>query len=391
MTVRRTLSEKSERSRILDAKATHRFANIDALRAVAALLVLWSHAAENFVLPGASAGGAWLNDISDRLDFGRTGVVIFFCVSGYVIPATLTGAGWLPARRFLISRLFRLFPLFWLSIPAGLLFGFHLLGKTMPARDIVLNLTMVPELLGAVPVQGLYWTLEVELIFYGLCLALHFAGSLQNRATIRLLCFGLLALMALFALHQALHLNFGIGLKLGIMFGNLSLMFFGSLCRKLTDGALSRPGDIRWIAAYAALWLTVLPVAGVAMGAIEPPVLFPNVFVPYSLGLLVFLAGAFLFRSAPRWLAWLGCISYSLYLLQAPVIWAMLEVQAAAGPEHPMLSRQHLAIYIAIAALAAILVSWASYVWIELPAIALGRRAAGKELDAARAPGQAGA
>ena len=45
----------------------------------------------------------------------------------------------------------------------------------------------------------------------------------------------------------------------------------------------------------------------------------------------------------------------------------------------------------AIAALAAILVSWASYVWIELPAIALGRRAAGKELDAARAPGQAGA
>lgn len=383
--------DKSERSRILDAKAAPRFANIDALRAIAALMVLWSHAAENFVLPGASAGGAWLNDIADRLDFGRAGVVIFFCVSGYVIPATLTGTGWQPARRFLIGRLFRLFPLFWLSIPVSLLFGYHLLGKTLPVRDNLLNLTMIPELLGAVPVQGLYWTLEAELIFYGLCLALHFAGILQSKAAIRFLCFGLLALMALFALQQATHLHFGIGLKPGIMYGNLSLMFFGSLCRKLTGAGMSRPRDIRWIAAYAALWLTVLPAAGVAMGAIDPPVLFPNVFVPYPLGLLVFLAGTFMFRTAPRWLAWLGCISYSIYLLQAPMIWAMLEVFSAAGPEHPALSRQHLSVGIAVAALATILVSWLTYGWIEQPAIALGRRVAGKKLDAASAAAQAGA
>ena len=44
------------------------------------------------------------------------------------------------------------------------------------------NLTMLQQFAGIENVIGLYWTLQIELIFYGLCVLLFCAGSSSGRA-----------------------------------------------------------------------------------------------------------------------------------------------------------------------------------------------------------------
>src|SRR5438045_9287952 len=55
-------------------------------------------------------------------EFGITGVVLFFAISGFVIYGTLRGPRAGTGRRFVISRFFRLFPAYWVSVLAGLVF-----------------------------------------------------------------------------------------------------------------------------------------------------------------------------------------------------------------------------------------------------------------------------
>lgn len=54
------------------------------------------------------------------MDLGRIGVVVFFAISGFIIPTSLNHRSLHPVRKFLISRLFRLYPLYWISIILGI-------------------------------------------------------------------------------------------------------------------------------------------------------------------------------------------------------------------------------------------------------------------------------
>ena len=52
---------------------------IDALRALAALLVVWMHVSEAFVsMPGVADRGTGLFEVAHSVDFGRIGVITFF-------------------------------------------------------------------------------------------------------------------------------------------------------------------------------------------------------------------------------------------------------------------------------------------------------------------------
>lgn len=170
-----------------------RYAHIDAARAIAALLVVWQHAAEKFVELSAAPRHAWMAHVAETVDFGRLGVVLFFAISGYVIPWSLKEGAPDAGRTFVIRRAFRLFPAYWLSIPVALLAIWPLLGQTMAPRDVALNFTMVPELLGAQPAIGLYWTLAYELGFYALCLGLWSLGVLHRSWTMLVLLLGAIA------------------------------------------------------------------------------------------------------------------------------------------------------------------------------------------------------
>lgn len=92
-----------------------RLLSLQAMRAVAALLVVWAHsldAAAFFGTPRQSHFLYWEN-------FGASGLDIFFVISGFIVSlvaarAATQAGGKNPARAFLSRRVTRIFPLYWI-------------------------------------------------------------------------------------------------------------------------------------------------------------------------------------------------------------------------------------------------------------------------------------
>lgn len=163
--------------------ATLRFDYVDCMRAIAALMVVVLHAADlAHHTPQISKANEWLLTPAFTLDFGRAGVVLFFAISGFVIPSSLRGAG--DIVNFPIRRFFRLYPAYWLSIVVSLYVGWHLAGREPTGLQIIANFTMLQAYLGFPHVENLYWTLSVELAFYVMCYLLFLNGLVGNGAVL---------------------------------------------------------------------------------------------------------------------------------------------------------------------------------------------------------------
>lgn len=153
-----------------------RLALLDVTRLAAALSVVlyhwtaWHHT--RFSTDGRLALEVW--PVLGRLTaLGALGVQLFFLVSGFVI--VLSVAGRSPAQ-YLGSRIGRLYPAYWVAVPAAALMLFVLwpeLGARRSPAEILPNLTMLQGGMdGAGHLDGVYWTLWVELKFYATVLLL---------------------------------------------------------------------------------------------------------------------------------------------------------------------------------------------------------------------------
>lgn len=120
---------------------------LDSLRGLAAFLVLASH-----------IGGALSPDIQNvwitRFNLGHVGVIVFFLISGAIIPQSIKHG----RKTFWVRRIFRLYPLYWLNIA--------LIGG--PTVALLINLTMLQSLFGVAHLNEGAWTLTIELAFYAL-------------------------------------------------------------------------------------------------------------------------------------------------------------------------------------------------------------------------------
>ena len=344
-----------------------RSAHIDSLRAVAALLVVWIHASELFA---PLAGGSVLYDIALRLDFGRIGVVAFFAVSGFLIPSSLREDQPSPGRNFLIRRFFRLYPAYWLSAPLGVAAVWTLFGRSISGRDFALNLSMIPGILGARPVLGSYWTLAYELGFYGLCLGLFKAGLLHRRnvvasATVVCVVGYLAGFAALVALHRQQPGDWG------VVALNFGVLFLGALWRRHLDGRLDRYELWALLAALAVVWiLTPIACAYAVFVHGSHDVFFLAFPFSNAAGVALFLAMSSVAKVRWRPLAWVGLISYSLYLLHPVAVYVMIFAFRRHGPG----SGLPVGLQMLIATALSIGLAAAAFYGVEKPAIALGRR-----------------
>ncbi|MEU8175457.1 acyltransferase [Microbispora hainanensis] len=148
---------------------------LDALRGVAALVVVFEHCLDG-LFPEVRAGASqWFN-------FGQYGVLVFFLVSGYVVPVSLERRG--SVGGFWITRVFRLYPLWLVAAAAGTVFAAVGVYAALPDQlagnpgiSALAHLTMLQDLLQVVSVVNVFWTLSYEMVFYLLVTALFVAGA----------------------------------------------------------------------------------------------------------------------------------------------------------------------------------------------------------------------
>jgi peptidoglycan/LPS O-acetylase OafA/YrhL len=146
-------------------QAKPRFRLLDGLRIFAALAVVLYHftARENpyWGRPVVDV----FPDFAPVAAFGALGVQLFFIISGFVILMSATGRS---IGDYVASRAGRLLPGYWAGVllTGGLLLVVWPEGADISITQVLANLTMLQTPLGVQHVDGVYWTLWVELKFY---------------------------------------------------------------------------------------------------------------------------------------------------------------------------------------------------------------------------------
>jgi hypothetical protein len=368
-----------------------RFGYIDAQRGLAALLVIWLHATDAFMqLPTPPAGGL-LYKISAAIDTGRIGVILFFAISGFVIPSSLRAVGHQTTsnalRVFLIRRVFRLYPAYWVSVVAAALLALYFMTPFSP-QTVLLNLTMIQSVFGAPDVLGLYWTLRLELIFYIACALLFTFKVLQQP---RWLVVGMFGGPIVFAvLPRCVHwvnpqwlnpASSGPFLNYLTEYGLfIAIMFWGALFRCWHDRAQADSTQpfsrvILFIFILFPLGICALPLLNWIFYAYLPSALATKLSVfmpPISLGLGLFILLSTKLKLNHRFSTWLGEISYSMYLFHPIVFYTLFALLR----DHHLqwLIEAHLAVHLMLSVVGTVMLSAVVYYTVEKPMMKLGRK-----------------
>jgi peptidoglycan/LPS O-acetylase OafA/YrhL len=344
----------------------NRLAWLDVLRGLAALAVVFNHF--GYFVPSRLNG-----PVNQWIDPGAYGVFVFFLISGYIVPASLERKG--SVRTFWVSRIFRLYPLYLLAVGIALaLYALHVGGLrgegADPETSVLSQMLMMSNVLAGENLPNVVWSLSYEMIFYLLLTAL-FMARIHRRSSRYALAFGVAAVGLGGLLPQAYFtsnlwsprvialvadlivltgLAFAVALRgmprlvgatLAAMVGLTLLAFNGTwlwpwealsiLALMFTGTMLYRAeqGQYSWRKAIA-IAVGVLGLAIAAgvwhhnpgnMSAHDQFVWERTWFMSVFLAGLTFGIGLALRRVAwPRFLTWLGLISYSVYLLHPALI-----------------------------------------------------------------------
>ncbi|MGW1074356.1 acyltransferase family protein [Streptomyces sp. NPDC002537] len=137
---------------------------LDGLRIIAALMVVTFHY--------VALRGGWGRDTREIFpylhavaQYGWTGVEIFFLISGFVICMSTWGR---TLGDFVVSRASRIYPAYWVAIflTAGVVTLWPQVRQVQNWDVVLTNLTMLQSGVGVWDVDGVYWTLFIELKFY---------------------------------------------------------------------------------------------------------------------------------------------------------------------------------------------------------------------------------
>jgi peptidoglycan/LPS O-acetylase OafA/YrhL len=420
---RRLETQPAVRPEAHQAVAAKRLAWLDALRGIAALCVVFDHLTYSVLQPVRNAVYQWF-------DPGQYGVFVFFLVSGYIVPASLERRG--SVRSFWVGRVYRLYPLYLFAVGGmivlwatgiGSLSGMNSDAVTSSFADVF----MLQSVLWAPTVPNVVWSLAYEMVFYLLLTAL-FLGGVHRRSGRYALMLGV-AGVVLGGILSPGSLSYRL-LTPGIVVAITDTLVLAGLTLALAGRGRSRTAGAALAAAtgllvvtfnsgYAPPWesfaifalmftgtvlyraengeypwrralLVVIGVFGVlfvaALWHISPEarsfVAIRKGFNSLEVAGLTF-AVAMLCRhkKVPRALAWLGLVSYSVYLLHPLLIEIYDSVPLTRNenflPMELLLVGVFVLVLLACCAL--------TYRYIEAPMQRLGRRTA-RRLDARFGP-----
>src|SRR5471032_1330086 len=276
--------------------------SVQALRAIAAWAVVCHHFMQIFFdfKARGPVGQAFI-------DKGAVGVDIFFVISGLVIFLS-TEAKSLPPARFLLYRMCRIVPAYWLyTVLMALVVVFAqpvLPDQTVDWSHFLLSLLFIPTQnpggYGIYPTLNVGWTLNYEMLFY-----LLFAWALLFRLQVRLLIVAAL----LFAVCQA-----------WTGYGWISQFYRSDIVYEfllgIAIGMVYRKGWIR-----PGLWLPLLGIAGALLAIYHWPA-SPRALtwgLPSAVLVVACISMERYFERS-RLLKVMGDCSYSVYLMHVLVL-----------------------------------------------------------------------
>ncbi len=349
-----------------------RFYEIDLLRILAALaVVLFHYGFRGYAADSLSPVAFPL--LSPAARYGYLGVDLFFLISGFVILMSAQGR---TVRQFTASRIARLYPAFWLCCTLSFLVMWQWGGAILPvtAPQYLANMTLVEGFSRfSNPIDGVYWSLVVEIKFYILIGILMLLSQLRR---VEWFLAGWLALSAVFLRVDSWTIRFYLILDYAPLFVG-GAMFFLIYKQGLSRGrmalialslvigmahALQRLGH-----AQKELHVTLNPV--VVLGAYL-----------FFYALFFAIAQRHTQRWGYRWFVAAGALTYPLYLLHQNIGYILLRHGA------PLVQRHVLLAGIVLLMLAA---SWAIQVWVEKPLGLWMRRRLETAPPAAMIPGDA--
>jgi peptidoglycan/LPS O-acetylase OafA/YrhL len=338
----------------------NRLRALDGLRAAAALLVVLTHFTTD-------------SGIDNRTThiLGQLGVMVFFCLSGFLMMHVTAGLApnWPNVLQFWRRRLARVLPLFYLVLAfvavlslATVLFG-------IPRKYVAFNFDAARLLRHAVFIQGsgVFWTIGVEVLFYFLFPILWLARWRSG---------WLLVLVAA----AVLSWQFATGFRYTDNFApsrlNLTAHFFiaGALTYAAwSSAAWQRLGRGTLEAVFVVVAAAaVLVLGGVADNVLGVTLIQQGFVVFWSspsviwllVPLLVLTIASSRFAAATLGsmpLAFLGGISYSIYLTHRFVLRAATAIPVPPGPGQ-------IALFLLVMLPTVVLVSYLTYTFWEKPA-----------------------
>ena len=345
-------------------------ADLDGLRGIAVLLVMFVHT-KQFV--GANT---WL-----ELPSGYFGVEIFFCLSGFLITTLLleerASTGRLNFAHFYARRALRLFPALLFGVAVGgicvAILGSNLRGLSFPQAAVTVFACIANWSEQSLGVFGHLWTLSVEEQYYLVWPVLLYAGlragiKRQNLAALLVAAAGLVAVARVLVVHvhEPTNAVWGALRTDSIMIGS-ALALILSLDEERVRRVLA---DRRVRVAAGAVLAAFLVYADVS-SRIGRPGSGKDLLLVGTLAFAVLMGGMVLRpASGPvTWapFVWVGRLSYSVYLVHYGIFIVFARADFA-----PPGVRAVLAWALSFA------LGTFSYNLIELPALRLKKRLAGR-------------
>lgn len=328
---------------------------LDGLRFVAAFSVVMYHYL-------ARTQSNWGMHVADAFPvatkfavWGALGVQLFFLISGFVILMSAEGR---TLRGFVASRVSRLYPAYWVAVLGTAAMMTWLAPPSQfynpSTGDVLLNLTMTQEAFGVRGIDGVYWTLWVELLFYVLMGVLVVIGITERRILAVAVLWPVVGLLVQWTGSDVLNTwlspsyapFFSVGMVLYLIysrghsrvrwsvFGFAAVIAVVQATQHWVLGTMSRVTD-RHLSPIVGALLVMLVIALVIAVTLTP-----------------------LVHKGPKWLIAVGALTYPLYLIHENWGWWMIRWM------HPILGRWPTLIVVVAFVLTA---AWAIERYVERP------------------------
>ena len=332
---------------------------LDSLRGLAAIGVVFLH-----LLLVPKPNPVIVSPIVSRLVmFGGTGVFLFFVISGFSLAMTMPSHD--RARNPLLSywmrRVFRIAPLFYAMIVVSMLRDQWCFGWHASLTSLAANMTFLFNLLPGHQ-EGIVWaswTIGVEMLFYVLFPAIYRLSTVAQ-----------MGLAAAFTVLFEVVDGFAPAYFFRSVIGCLPLFVIGILAFKAYSWLKDDPRRKVLGIAITTAGLLMLFVCALTFGS-GMNIHFRE---PIGLGYGALVVGCLLLR--PRMLesrlTFFGAISYSLYLVHAPILYACSPLFRAITTALPDSLSYFVCAVVAFGV--AVPVAWVVWLCLEKPADDFGRR-----------------